>query len=41
MQAQRGVEGETVAAALRWHGCGCARLEREREQKRGEEFGRE
>ena len=24
-QAQRGVEGETVAAALRWHGCGCAR----------------
>ena len=31
-QAQRGVEGETVAAALRWRGCGCARRVREREE---------
>ena len=41
LQAQRGVEGETVAAALRWHGCGCARAregeqgERRRERVRG------
>ena len=38
-QAQRGVEGETVAAVLRWRGCGCARRVRER-GSRGEIQGR-
>ena len=38
-QAQRGVEGETVAVALRWRGCGCARRVRER-GSRGEIQGR-
>ena len=40
MQAQRGVEGETVAAALRWRGCGCAwASEREEAEERNEGEG--
>ena len=39
-QAQRGVEGETVAAALRWRGCGCARAsEREEAEERNKGEG--